>query len=78
VASRTTAEGVTTAAGRTNTLVFKVAIAFGQPMPVVGDLAMFGENGSETIEAIFTKVEQGKNLSAILTFVDYAPEIYTY
>jgi hypothetical protein len=28
--------------------------------------------------AILTNVAQGKNMSAILTFVDYAPQIYSY
>jgi len=48
-------------------------------MPVGGDLCiMLGHNGSETIQEILMKVEHGTNLSAILTFVDYALKIYPH
>jgi hypothetical protein len=47
------------------------------PQPKEGDLAMFGLQGSETGKFLITKIEPGQNLSAIITCVDYAPDVYT-
>ena len=47
------------------------------PYPSVGDLVMFGVLGSETAPLLITKVTPAKNLSAILTLVDYAAGVYT-
>jgi hypothetical protein len=55
---------------------FATAIPSGHAQPEVGDLAMFGLQGAETGEYLVTKVEPQKNLTAILTLVDYAPAVY--
>jgi hypothetical protein len=44
-------------------------------LPVVGDLAMFGVLGGETIEAVVRHVTRGANHSGTLTLVDHAPQI---
>jgi len=61
----------------TNTVTLAELIAFGNPMPAVGDLVMFGVFQQESAQLLVTKVTPGKNLSAILTMVDYAPAVYT-
>lgn len=45
------------------------------PMPVAGNLAFFGKIGSETTEVIVKDVENGEDLSALLTLIPHAPEI---
>ena len=70
---------VTTSAGRTNTLTFNTPFAAGDAtIPVAGDLCMFGRSQYETAQMLVMNIEMGKNLSATLTLVDYAPCVYTY
>jgi hypothetical protein len=57
-------------------MVFNPAIPAATTPPAVGDLAMFGLQGAETGQFLVTKIEPGQDLSAIITFVDYSPEIY--
>lgn len=45
--------------------------------PAVGDLAMFGEADSETVELIVTSVQRSGDFTAQLTLVDAAPAIYS-
>ncbi len=41
-----------------------------------GDLFMLGEIGSESMELLVQEIEPGDNMSARLTLVDYAPDIF--
>jgi hypothetical protein len=56
---------------------FATPIPAASPQPAAGDLAMFGLQGSESGEYLVTKIEPGKDLSAIITMVDYAPGVFT-
>ena len=44
--------------------------------PEEGDLFTFGERGSDVVNLIVTDVQCGENLTASLTCVEYAPEIF--
>ncbi len=55
---------------------FAAPIPAASPQPAVGDLAMFGLQGAESGQYLVTKIEPGKDLSAIITFVDYAPGVF--
>ncbi|WP_370194164.1 MULTISPECIES: host specificity factor TipJ family phage tail protein [Aurantimonas] len=44
-------------------------------LPEVGNMAFFGKLGNETTEAIVKDVENGEDLSALLTLIPHAPEI---
>ncbi|MBQ6780285.1 MAG: hypothetical protein IJP62_03520 [Treponema sp.] len=44
--------------------------------PKVGDLFAFGERGREAVDLVVTDIQCGENLSADLTCVEYAPEIF--
>lgn len=66
-----------TVAGSSASFTISPAIASGQPMPEVGDLAFFGLAGSETIECIIRSIEPRPDLSATITLVDYSPDIFT-
>jgi hypothetical protein len=44
-------------------------------MPLAGNLAFFGRLGQETTEVIVKDVENGEDLSALLTLIPHAPEI---
>lgn len=54
---------------------FHVGINNPGDMPAVGDLVMFGELGSETIEVVVKEVQRGPNQSGTLVLVDHAPQI---
>lgn len=56
--------------------VFLVGALDDASAPAVGDLAMFGENGQESVALIVKSIEPQGDLSARLTCVDAAPEIY--
>lgn len=57
--------------------VVELAVALGvESAPHVGDLAMFGESGQESVALIVKSIEPQGDLSARLTCVDAAPEIY--
>lgn len=45
------------------------------PRPAVGDLALFGVMGSESVDCIVKSILPGPDLSATLQLVDYAPGI---
>lgn len=68
---------VTTAAGYQTTLTFSSVIASGNPMPVAGDLFLFGLSGSESIDCIVKSIEPTGDLGARLTLVDAAPGVLT-
>lgn len=68
---------LTTAAGTSSVLTLATPIASGNPVPAIGDLAMFGATGSESVELLVRSVEPGADLSATITFIDYAPEVQT-
>ena len=61
---------------QTNVLTFVTAIPAGNPQPEAGDLVMFGLLNSETAPLLITKIEPSHDLSAKITAVDYAPDIY--
>jgi len=65
-----------TVAGSSAAFTFTTAVATASG-PAVGDLALFGEAGSESVELLVRSVEPGDDLSARLSFVDYAPEIFS-
>lgn len=44
--------------------------------PQAGDLAMFGETDRETVDLLVKKITPGKDLTAAIECVDYAPDIY--
>lgn len=44
--------------------------------PDIGDLFAFGERGNEAIDLIITDIQCGENLTADVTCVEYAPEIF--
>lgn len=62
-------------AGTTHVLALltPVAVATG---PAVGDVAIFGEAGKETIDLLIQAIEPQANLTARITAIPYAPEIH--
>lgn len=66
---------VVTVAGSTDTFTFATPVATASG-PQVGDLALFGESGSESVELLVRSIEPKDELSATLTFIDYAPELF--
>jgi len=44
--------------------------------PKAGDIYAFGIRGYEVIDLIITDIQPGQNLSAVLTCVEYSPEIF--
>lgn len=73
----TVQRAVTTAAGNQTTLSFATSIASGSPMPVAGDLFVFGEVGEETIDCVVQEIEPDGDLGARLVLVDANPAILT-
>lgn len=67
---------VDTVAGETDTFTFTTPVATADG-PAVDDLAQFGVYGSESAQLIVRSVEPMNDLRARLTFVDYAPEVFT-
>lgn len=67
---------LTTVAGEQTTLGLATPVASGAG-PAVGDLVMFGDLGTESVELLVRSIEPLENLAARLTFVDYAPEVQT-
>ena len=68
---------VTAATGEQVTFTLATPIAAGDPMPAIGDHALYGEAGSESREFLVRSIEPRADLSATLTLVDYAPAIFT-
>ncbi len=69
--------GVVTAAGEQTTLELSPAIASGSDMPAVGDLALFGEDGEESIPCIIRSIEPRPDFSAVITMIPYVEAVYT-
>lgn len=66
---------VDTDAGETAELTFTTPVATASG-PAIGDLALFGETGSESVELIVRSIEPRDQHAATITFVDYAPEVF--
>ena len=67
---------VNTVAGSQDTFTFTTAVVTASG-PAVGDLALFGELGTESVEMIVRSVEPAEDLTARITLVDYSAEIFT-
>jgi len=57
------------------------AVFFAEPLdvadaPKAGDVYAFGVRGYEALDLIITDIQPGQNLTAVLTCVEYAPEIF--
>lgn len=66
---------VDTDPGAQTVFTFTAAVATASG-PAVGDLALFGVSGSESVELLVRSIEPLDELGARLTFVDYSPEIF--
>lgn len=57
-------------------------LLFGTPVatasgPVVGDLCLFGEQGTESTLCLVRSIEPAQDMTAMVTLVDYAPAVQT-
>lgn len=66
---------VDTVDGANTSVIFTTAVDTASG-PAVGDLALFGVVGSESVELIVRSIEPRGELSAVMTFVDHSPEIF--
>lgn len=66
---------VVTVVGETNTLTFQTPVATATG-PQEGDLAMFGETDSETVELLVKSIDRAGDYTARLSLVDVASAIY--
>jgi hypothetical protein len=71
----TLVKNVDTDAGDTQDLTFSTPFDLADA-PEAGDLAMFGEVGSESVELLVKSIEPSENLTAKITAVDHSPAIY--
>ncbi|MFH1157597.1 MAG: host specificity factor TipJ family phage tail protein [Pseudomonadota bacterium] len=69
-------EQVFAAPGSTKTLSFTIPFGL-EEAPGLGDLALFGESGQESIECIVKSIEPQSDLTARITCVDAAPAVHT-
>ena len=67
---------LTTAAGTGDTVVFDTPVVTASG-PAVGDLAMFGESGTESVELVVKSIMPQGDLGAKITCVDAAPAVHT-
>lgn len=67
---------VNTAAGNQTSLTFTTPMATATG-PAEGDLVLFGESGSESVELVVRSIEPLADMGARVTFQDYAPAIQT-
>lgn len=67
---------VNTVAGNQTALTFTSAVSTASG-PTVGDLVLFGESGTESVELVVRSIEPLPDLAARITFQDYAPAIQT-
>lgn len=67
---------VNTVAGDTSTLTLTTPVLIANG-PAVGDLVMFGESGSESIDCIIKSIEPSSDLTAMITCADLASAIYS-
>lgn len=65
---------IDTAAGETQDLILDTG---SDDEPEIGDLALFGVAGEESIECVIANIEAQRDLGARLTLVRHAPEIET-
>ena len=63
--------------GEITTLTFTTPIPNTDPQPDVDDLVLAGVLGQESVPLIVRSIEPRADLSATITFVDHAPEIWT-
>lgn len=70
------ARPLVTAPGSSPQVMFTSPVAPGEPCPDEGDLFSFGEVGRETSSVLVKSIAVGQDLSATLSFVDYAPGVY--
>ena len=68
---------VVTVAGVSASMTLDAPILAGNPMPEVGDLAQFGIFGAESVTMIVRSIERSTDRSAVMTFLDYVPAVYT-
>lgn len=66
---------LTTVAGISKTITFLTPCPVAEA-PAPGDLALFGESGTESTALIVRAIEPGQNLTARLTCVDAAPAVF--
>lgn len=71
----TVVRSVVTSAGDQHTLELATPIGT-TPLPAKGDLAQFGEAGSESVELIVWGIEPGQDMSAKITAKDHAPAVH--
>lgn len=64
-----------TVAGSSNTVTLTTPVALGSG-PQAGDLCLYGEVGTESVQALVKAVDPGHDLTATLTLVPYSPKIY--
>jgi len=62
--------------GEQYTLTFTTPIPISSA-PDVGDLGLFGESSSESVQLLIHSIEPGPNLTAKITCVDYSPNVYS-
>lgn len=67
---------VVTVPGSDNEVTFVTPFAL-EGAPEVGDLALYGESGRESMDLIIKEIEPGNDLTARITAVNAAPEIFT-
>ena len=48
----------------------------GDEIPIAGDIYAFGVRGYEALDLIITDIQPGQDLTAVLTCVEYSPEIF--
>lgn len=65
-----------TVEGRAKTVTFAAPVAI-EDAPQAGDLALFGEAGTESVELLVKSIAPQGDLSARITCVDAAPAIHT-
>jgi len=70
-------ENVVSTAGEFTAFTFVTAIPAANPQPQVGNMALFGVMGSESVQMIVKSIRPGDELSAELTCVDAAPAVHT-
>ena len=70
-------EPVVSSPGEFSTFTFVTPIPAANPQPAVGDIALFGVTGSESVELLVKAIRPGPDMSAELTLLDAAPAVHT-
>jgi hypothetical protein len=68
-------QALMTVEGESRILVFASPVA-APVAPAVDDLVLFGETGSESVRVVVSGIEVGEDMTATLTCIDEAPDIY--